>query len=302
MARRKSPSELRRDNTRMVDIATDKLLRRIAGIQNEMYHELRDALSGLDINADNRLVFNRRNAYASTVVDSTVRTFNQTEMPKLIRFVVREIERIVSSSGAYYRRVTNAWNVQREQRLAAELLLKLGYDRATGTVIAGGWVDSLFATNMNLAGVVARDVNNAIGAQMPKREFFQQFRQSFTGQPPNGAGYLQRYYRTFVNDIFSQTNNNAALATATELGIDQYAIYSGTTIKTTREFCRRRVGNMYTRDEIESWNGQTWKGKNPNADVKLVCGGYNCRHTLSWISTELAEEMRNAGRAVNAYN
>lgn len=70
-----------------------------------------------------------------------------------------------------------------------------------------------------------------------------------------------------------------------------YAIYAAGEIKTTRTFCDERNGNVYTREEIESWNNLEWEGKDNSADVIINLGGFNCRHNLDWISYQLAKRL-----------
>ena len=61
---------------------------------------------------------------------------------------------------------------------------------------------------------------------------------------------------------------------AEDAGMDSF-LYIGDIIATTRDFCRRRVGRVYTKAQIESWNFP-WAGKSGPALTHR--GGYNCRH------------------------
>ena len=55
-------------------------------------------------------------------------------------------------------------------------------------------------------------------------------------------------------------------------------LYAGPDDDVTREFCKERVGNVYTRAEIEAMdNGQI-------DNVLLTGGGYNCRHVWMAVS------------------
>jgi len=96
----------------------------------------------------------------------------------------------------------------------------------------------------------------------------------------NGYNEFQKYARGLDEDFSTALNLN-------------YAIYAGGKIKTTRNFCDERKGNVYTREEILSWNDLEWQGKDPSASVIINLGGYNCRHDLDWISYALARRLRN---------
>ena len=69
-------------------------------------------------------------------------------------------------------------------------------------------------------------------------------------------------------------------------GLDEF-LYYGNIMGSSRAWCIVRVGQVFTRDQINSWSGNSWKGK---SCAPMICrGGYNCRHhwrpvRKSWIS------------------
>lgn len=86
---------------------------------------------------------------------------------------------------------------------------------------------------------------------------------------------------------------------ANEFGV-KYFKYVGTEIDTTRDFCDARIGNIYTREEIQKWADEKWAGKikGTNKDnIFTVCGGWNCRHDLMPVSERMALKF-----GVNKYN
>jgi hypothetical protein len=71
----------------------------------------------------------------------------------------------------------------------------------------------------------------------------------------------------------------------------QYFRYSGTEIETSRCFCDKRIGNIYTKKEIESWADLEWSGKikgTNSTNIFQVAGGWNCRHNIRPVSEKLA--------------
>jgi hypothetical protein len=86
----------------------------------------------------------------------------------------------------------------------------------------------------------------------------------------------------------------------------QCALYQGGIIATTRPFCKKRNGKVFTRDEIKLFGtskdkfggyerkgdgyfkGKYKSGYNPLTDA----GCYNCRHFYNWISNRLAIRLR----------
>ena len=71
----------------------------------------------------------------------------------------------------------------------------------------------------------------------------------------------------------------------------QYFKYSGTEIETTRCFCQQRIGNIYTKEEVESWADLKWNGKikgTNKTNIFQVAGGFLCRHTIRPVSEKMA--------------
>jgi hypothetical protein len=69
-----------------------------------------------------------------------------------------------------------------------------------------------------------------------------------------------------------------------ELGVELYA-YVGPTDKIIRDFCKSRVGKVFSVEEIKAMdNGQ-------GLDVFTSGGGYNCRHDWRPVTQEIAAEV-----------
>ncbi len=91
---------------------------------------------------------------------------------------------------------------------------------------------------------------------------------------------------------------------AKELGLQAY-LYQGGLIKSSRLFCKKRDGKVFTDFEIarfgtvkDAYGGYTNKaegvfsGKTEPYDPVVDLGGYGCRHGLSAIPNVLALRMR----------
>lgn len=106
-------------------------------------------------------------------------------------------------------------------------------------------------------------------------------------------GIVENYnfYQIRVQDTFAEYDRRLSNEYAGQLKLN-YFIYQGGEIKTTRQFCEERNGNVYTREEGEAFNLLDWEGKKVGHRFFIDCGGYNCRHYLDWISYELAVQLR----------
>ncbi|MCV6900959.1 hypothetical protein OE165_28405, partial [Escherichia coli] len=79
-----------------------------------------------------------------------------------------------------------------------------------------------------------------------------------------------------AQDSFQTFDRTVQNTVAADLGLT-FALYSGTEIKTSRIFCKKRKGRIFSKAVIESWNSDLWDGKIIGTDVKETLGGYGCR-------------------------
>jgi len=97
---------------------------------------------------------------------------------------------------------------------------------------------------------------------------------------------LSQYANLYARDMIMNFHNEVTLKKADELGMDTF-IYTGTIMGKTRPFCRKRVGNPYTKKKINSWKFK-WKGKSGPAMTNR--GGYNCRHHWQPVRKEWLDD------------
>ena len=100
--------------------------------------------------------------------------------------------------------------------------------------------------------------------------------------------FLERYIKQTVNDSVMVFNREYLQTISEDLGLKHY-LYQGTKIDDTRPFCSSRIGNYYTKDEVQKWANQNWAGKMAGTNATTIfsyAGGYNCRHKIWPVSEE----------------
>lgn len=102
---------------------------------------------------------------------------------------------------------------------------------------------------------------------------------------------LAQYARLYARDQIMNFHNDVLLKKASDLEMDHF-LYFGTIMGGTRKFCRRRVGNVYTKKEIDSWKYK-WQGKSGPAFTHR--GGYNCRHHWQPVRKEWLSDQQLQG-------
>ena len=101
---------------------------------------------------------------------------------------------------------------------------------------------------------------------------------------------FRRYATQLVQDSLMGFDGQFAKYRSDELGLTHYK-YTGTTVRDSRDFCRRNVNKVFSEEEIrDTWSSQTWQGK-AQGDPFIVRGGYNCRHhwqptNPDWLDAE----------------
>lgn len=131
-------------------------------------------------------------------------------------------------------------------------------------------------------------------------------RQVIIGEPRlDGSTYIEEASPRTVRNINTELNTgmlafsrSVTVKKAEELGL-QYGLYTGPEDKVTRPFCNHLLGNaqgefssmpsrqshVYTLEEIKAMeNGQS-------LDVRQFGGGWNCRHTWSFIDEVQAKRF-----------
>lgn len=266
----------------------DALSKVVRALQEAAYSLLADWFSE-NIETENggrTIKFSAGNLGRVQGVFGLLKRFGRRLQSGILDAILGQTDRILDANDAYFGQFAVVTDIQEAARL--ETLLRWGYNARTKTLIAGGYLDTLFKGS-DVSQRVAALLNQAIAARMPLADFRKTFRNVFIGK--GGAGMLERHFNTATFDLFQGLDRTVNLIYANRLGLN-HAIYSGTIIKTTRPFCRARVGKVFTRNQIEAWADLDFAGKPPIYDPFVHCGGYNCRHHLSFITAEVAAGIK----------
>jgi hypothetical protein len=214
--------------------------------------------------------------------------------PSLFKRIFSVFKRIIAYTIAW--KVLQGYEIAEEEikDIEGKIFFRYGLNPQTGEIIKGSYFDAIFDINPVSARVI-NDMYKAMQSGQGVEDFKRQFRTAFLGQVNNG--YLEQYFTRWSQDLYMQADAVTNLEMANRLG-QNHAIYAGTEKDNTRCFCIERMNRIYTREEMITWNSLNWKGKIPNGNVLIDRGGYNCRHTLNWISDELAPLLN---KPINEY-
>jgi hypothetical protein len=149
--------------------------------------------------------------------------------------------------------------------------------------VRGGYLDSLSRQEQAKLSI-KNYVLSSVGAEKNYTDFVRGFRNLIKGD----NGILQKYYDSYATDVFAQVVRVSDLQIANELELNHF-VYSGGLIETSRQFCIKKDGKIFSRADAETWRDDPdLPGRDSAfAYTPLVdCGRYRCRHWLEWITEE----------------
>jgi len=291
--------ELRRLMDKLIDSETESLQTLIKRMQRLLYDSTTQTIDTLDLGFDvtgktiiqNNLSNTKK---IGTLINSRMAKVVNDAKPSLFKRIFNVFKRIIAYT--ITGKVLQGYEIAEDdiKDIEGKIFFRYGLNPVTGEIIKGSYFDAIFDVNPVSARVI-NDMYKAMQSGQGVEDFKRLFRSAFLGQVNNG--YLQQYFTRWSQDLYMQADAVANLEMANRLG-QNHAIYAGTEKDNTRCFCIERMNRIYTREEMISWNKLSWRGKIPNGNVLIDRGGYNCRHTLNWISDEIAPLLN---KPINEY-
>lgn len=284
-----TPNDLTKKRIAEAEKAAKSTSKTVRAVQAAMYSTLWDWISGTLETENGRIKYTVGNLGKVRTIFTLFARFQRAYTDRLLKSVLRWAGSIFGLNERYFETFEAAGKVEAVRDAARRLSLqRWGYNTATKELLPGGYFESLF-NSATVAQRVAGLVNQAIAQNLPLAQFQKAFRSVFVGLP--GQGMLERHWKTNSFDLYQRIDRTANLIYADRLGLN-WAIYSGTLEEDSRPFCIARVNKVYNRGQIAEWKDLEFQGKPKNGyDPFVDCGGYNCRHHLSWVSDELAEKL-----------
>lgn len=290
------PNELKKlilknagDRTKLVDALLAELEKQVAGVQKLLLEKfVNDWVDKLDVDATTGKIKNTlRNKRLLNNVDDIFLKTVKTNGPVVAKTIMDGVGKILDFNGQYFKAFAKPAELAPLKAAAvAQVRSWLGLE-GNGWLQGNGYLAKLIQDPKvlhELKNFAMRAVAGQQGYEATKTAV-----KGFIDGAGDKAGLMQRYYRNFVYDTFSQVDRATAQVYADKLKMD-YAVYEGGIIKTTRPFCKERNGKVFTREEIANFNPPTAQPPNYNPFTDL--GGYGCRHHLNWIPYAVAVIMR----------
>jgi len=169
---------------------------------------------------------------------------------------------------------------------------------ANGELVKGGYLES-FIEDRALLNELRQLTMRAVTGGLEGKSFVKEISDKIVGNEDISGGF-EKYYRTYAYDSLQEYDRAYCKSLADEFKMN-YALYQGGLIEDSREFCIEHNDKVYSREEISKFG--EWKdpetkevpsyiAKFPGYDPFVHCGGFQCRHSLSWIGDQMAFRLR----------
>lgn len=274
--------------TKLIDAIIAEMETQVGNAQGALLETIiTDFVDKLDKDADGVIKNTLSNRRRLQTFDRIYTQYVEQSGIEVVNTIVQGVNKVMDFNGRYFGVFTSK----------AELGKILDETKSTigdwlgitkrGGLVENGYLNTLLrdeTTKATIKDSVFKSIVNQKGYQATKtglKDYIQ------GGQGQTGA--LQKYYRNFVYDTFSQVDRTQAKIFADKLDL-KYAIYEGGIIKTTRPFCKARNGKVFTSEEIEKFDPK--EAKPPNYNPATDLGGYGCRHHLNYIPKAVAVALR----------
>ena len=251
---------------------------------------------------DGVLKFNTKNLNLINELDSIFDVFAKRYSNKIFKDVGQKMLDMAVFSEEYFAKFGAKESTFRSIAGKLDVIAKRVGVTPEGTLIKNSYLDRL-ATAPQFKEQLKDYVAKGLAEKTSLRDFQKGFGDLIEGSKEVDSNLL-KYWKTETHDSFFAVSRSNDDIFAQALGME-FFVYLPGSIKTSRPFCKGghdvnlkkgidikfepKVGQCFHRLDAEKWRNIEWTGKkhpyNPIADM----GGWNCRHTASWISNGMVK-------------
>jgi energy-converting hydrogenase Eha subunit F len=270
-----NPTELAAAIENLISNADSRYVSAIGRIQNRLYNELSVILKALELeegyikqNGPNRKILLKAKEKINEVLSSPEYTI-------AINNYISVVPKIDLLNVKYFKSIDESFTPRK-------IFLKNIQKDTLSTIEKYVLGDGL---QSQVAEPLQQILNQNINSGGKFTGFMEQLKTYIKGNE-KVEGRALSYTKTYIMDSLFTYARTFQTAVTSDLGLTWFR-YVGGVIESTREFCRERNGNYYTKTEVESWASQEWAGKKSGTTESTIfqfCGGWNCAHQLIAVS------------------
>lgn len=274
------------------------LKRKVTSLESTLYDSIFNKLiSELEL-TDGKIASNNKNIDLTSALNKIFDTFNKSEYLPMIKAFSKDFQEIQKLNKTYFDILAeDKKKIDTVSKQVDSIMEKTIGITNDGKIVNKGYLDRL-VTDITLQSEIKTLTYRAVTGGQTITEYKDSIKRLIVGND-QVDGALQKHFNTFAYDTYTQFDRTSSKLYAVKLDL-KYFIYAGGEINTTRCFCDKNNGKVFSTEEAEEWKrllntdcGPIWNEKvdgtyDPIADM----GGYNCRHTPDYISETIAKKMR----------
>lgn len=256
----------------LIVAANEQYAKAIIGVEAKLYDDLVTILRFVDLDSEGYIKQNAGNRQilrsAQKQFDTTI---NESGYQAAVERHLSVISRIDALNESYFESISSAF---KPNRVFIKSLQTNAVETVNQYLLQDGLasqvklpLNEILSQNFNTGGSFSGMLNQV---------------RTFVKGNDKLDGRLTSYSRGILSDALFQYSRGYQQAVTADLRLEWY-FYSGGLIDKSRPFCIERAEKYWHQNEIESWAGLTWAGKNPlttKSSIFILAGGYSCRHSL----------------------
>lgn len=285
-----SRKELSKQRKNFIKKRREILSQKVDRLQEQLLMIILDEFWSKFETSNGALLSNGRNITLTAALDKIYDEFNRTKNLSVVQSFANDMMALESLNGKYFGTFEFNPNIFETVQKRVKRLTRASLGLSPDNSLSKNGFLEKFISDEQLRNEIKNTTFQAISSGQSHDQFKKTLKEIIVGGD-NYKGGLQRHYRTFAYDTYQQVDRSTQNQFAKELGLKAF-VYAGTVVKATRDFCKRRVGKVFTVEEAEKWENKRWQGKNRDYNPLTDLGGYNCLHQADFISNEEAIRRR----------
>lgn len=293
---------------KFIDDNRDKLEGSVIKMQEALFEKVLENIIPELETKDGQILNTPKNLRLIEKLDALYNNFNKTIQSDVVKSIGNTLGSLNNFNANFFSTILSDETKKKFKEVINKtnnlMAVRLGVS-GDGEVKTGGFLDS-FVTDRTLLTELKQSTIRNVTGQQSLTDFRNSLKKTIVGDDKVKGGF-EKYYRTFAYDVYQEYDRAYGKQMADEFKLD-YALYQGGLIKDSRDFCEEHNNKVYTREEVAKF--KEWKlpkdtkespgagevpnyiANFPNYDPAVHLGGFNCRHTITWIPYSYAVKLR----------
>lgn len=271
-----TPNQLSSRVSGIVEKAELALEKSVTSTQKALFEQMQILLNKLELDAEGLIKQNQENRKILAKADEYFnKGFKESGYYESLNSYSGTIGELTSVNSKYFNFILDSFTVDAQYLKS----LQKGAIETIENYLANDGLE--LALKQPLKEILNINVNS--GASLA--DMTKQVRQFILGTTDT-EGKLMRYSKQISRDTLFNYSSSLQEAISQKSGLNYY-LYSGASMKDSRDFCISHANQYYHKKEVEKWPNQSWQGKRAgttSSTIFIYRGGYNCSHSLIPVS------------------